>query len=437
MAWNEPGKSDQDPWGNSSKDQKQPEKPRENPRENPRETKSSNTGREQPNPFKRKTATNELDELLKKLQGMLGGAGGNGNLNGGITGKGIATIGAIAFIIWMLSGIYIVDTAERGVITRFGAFTETTGPGPHWRLPYPIESVHKVNIDRVRTAEIGYRSDANNRSGSVLAESLMLTRDENIIDLRIAVQYQVQDAAEYLFNVRNPDETLRIASESAIREIVGKNSMDFVLTQGRNQVVAEVRELTQKNLDNWRSGLIITSVNLQDAQPPEQVQAAFADVVKAREDRERLINEAEAYSNKILPEARGQAARIVQEAKAYRDQVIARSEGQASRFNSVVAEYKKAPEVMRERLYLEALTDVFASSSKVLLGTQEGSSNLLYLPLDKMVGNQQVQVPFNNANQNQGADAKANATTRPGSASSNAANERPSVRDFLRTRELR
>lgn len=433
MAWNEPGKSDQDPWGNSSKDQKQPEKPRENPRENPRETKSSNTGREQPNPFKRKSATNELDELLKKLQGMLGGAGGNGNFNGGITGKGIATIGVIIFIIWMLSGIYIVDTAERGVITRFGAFTETTGPGPHWRLPYPIESVRKVNIDRVRTAEIGYRSDVNNRSGSVLAESLMLTRDENIVDLRIAVQYQVKDAAEYLFNVTNPDETLRIASESAVREIVGKNSMDFVLTQGRNQVVAEVRELTQRNLDNYRSGLIITSVNLQDAQPPEQVQSAFADVVKAREDRERLINEAEAYANKILPEARGQAARIVQEAKAYRDQVIARSEGQASRFNSVVAEYKKAPEVMRERLYLEALTDVFANSSKVLLGTQEGSSNLLYLPLDKMVGNQETQVPFNVNNQNSSANAQ---ETRSGSANANTGN-RTNVRDFLRSRELR
>lgn len=419
MAWNEPGKSDQDPWGSSSKDKKT------------NGSKPSNNNRQT------KSGGNEVDELLKKLQGLLGGSGGNNNFNGAISTKGIAAIAAIIFIVWMLSGIYIIDTAERGVITRFGSYTETTGPGPHWRLPYPIESVRKVNVDRIRTVEIGYRSDAQNRSGSVLAESLMLTRDENIVDLRIAVQYRVQDVAEYLFYVTNPDETLRDAAESAIREIVGKNTMDFVLTQGRNQVVAMVRELTQKNLDRYQSGLIITSVNLQDAQPPEQVQAAFADVVKAREDRERLINEAEAYSNKILPEARGQAARIVQEAQAYRDQVVARSEGQASRFNSVVAEYKKAPEVMRERLYLEALTDVLSNSSKVLLGTQEGSSNLLYLPLDKMVGNQEVTVPFNAANPANSSSSSSSQPQDARSSSSANSNARPNVRDFLRSRELR
>ena len=415
MAWNEPGKSGQDPWGNGGNSGKK------------EEPKGPNKRNEQ-----------DIDELLKKAQQMFGGAGGK--FNGGLGGIGGGVILLVILVVWLLSGIYIVDTAERGVVTRFGAFVEITGPGPHWHMPYPIENVRKVNVDRIRTAEIGYRSDAQNRAGSVLAESLMLTRDENIVDVRIAIQYRVQNAADYLFNVNDPDESLRAAAESAIREIVGKNSMDFVLTQGRNEVVALVRELTQSNLDTYQAGLLITSVNLQDAQPPEQVQAAFADVVKAREDRERLINEAEAYSNKILPEARGQAARIVEEAQAYRDQVVARAEGQASRFDSVVAEYKKSPQVMRERLYLETMSSVLSNTSKVLLGA-EGGNNLMYLPLDKMMSgqNQSVNVPFNTNATTPNAAANNNQANRNSNSGTNNSNSGSStnIRDYLRNRELR
>lgn len=414
MAWNEPGKPGQDPWGNSGGSSGKKDEPKE----------------------PKKRSDQDIDELLKKAQQMFGGAGNK--FNGGIGGIGGGAIFLIILVVWLLSGIYIVDTAERGVVTRFGALVTETMPGPHWHIPYPIESVTKVNVDRIRTTEIGYRSDAQNRSGSVLAESLMLTRDENIVDVRIAVQYRVQSAADYLFNVKDPDESLLASSESAIREIVGKNTMDFVLTQGRNEVVAQVRELTQKNLDDYEAGLFITSVNLQDAQPPEQVQSAFADVVKAREDRERLINEAEAYANRILPEARGQAARIVEEARAYRDQVVSRAEGQADRFTSVVTEYKKSPEIMRERLYLDAMSAVLSNTSKVLMGA-EGSNNIMYLPLDKMMGSgsgsNQSTLPLspitgqgssNNTNNSQGSSTPANQ-----------AKSDTNIRDYLRQRELR
>lgn len=416
MAWNEPGKSGQDPWGGGNKSGK---------KEEPK------------GPNKRNES--ELDELLKKAQQMFSGGGG-GKFSSGIGGVGGSVILLVLLVVWLLSGIYIVDTAERGVVTRFGALVEETIPGPHWHLPYPIESVRKVNVDRIRTAEIGYRSDSQNRAGSVLAESLMLTRDENIVDIRIAIQYRVQKASDYLFFVSDPDESLRAASESAVREIVGKNTMDFVLTQGRNEVVAMVRQLTQKNLDMYQTGILITSVNLQDAQPPEQVQAAFADVVKAREDRERLINEAEGYSNKILPEARGKAARIVEEAQAYRDQVVARSEGQASRFNSVVAEYKKSPQVMRERLYLQTMTNVLANTSKVLLGSTD-SNNLMYLPLDKMMSgssSQPVNVPFTSGSTAAGTNSRVDSsqTTNTTSRSSSTPSQ-TNIREYLRNRELR
>ncbi|MBE0494279.1 MAG: FtsH protease activity modulator HflK [Thiomicrospira sp.] len=410
MAWNEPGKPGQDPWGNSG----------------------GGSGKKDEPKGPKKSTDQDIDELLKKAQKMFGGAGSK--FSGGIGGIGGGAIFLIVLVIWLLSGIYIVDTAERGVVTRFGAYVTETGPGPHWHIPYPIESVTKVNVDRIRTTEIGYRSDAQNRSGSVLAESLMLTRDENIVDVRIAVQYRVQSASDYLFNVKNPDESLRASSESAIREIVGKNSMDFVLTQGRNEVVALVRELTQKNLNDYQAGLFVTTVNLQDAQPPEQVQSAFADVVKAREDRERLINEAEAYANRILPEARGQAARIVEEARAYRDQVVSEAQGQADRFTSVVTEYKKSPDIMRERLYLDAMTTVLSKSSKVLMGS-EGSNNIMYLPLDKMMGSggaSQPTSPFPPIT-GQGSTNRPQGSSTP----ANQAQSDTNIRDYLRQRELR
>ena len=414
MAWNEPGKSDQDPWGNSGG--------------------SGNNGGDKKPP--KKSNNDDIDQLLKKAQSILGGAGGklgdSGSGLGGIGGLGGSLILAVIVVVWLLSGIYIVDPAERGVVTRFGAFVEETKAGPHWHIPYPIEKVRIVNVDQVRTAEIGYRSDVSNRSGNVLNESLMLTKDENIVDLKIAVQYQVESANQYLFELTDPDQTLRAVTESSLREVVGQSTMDFVLTQGRDEVVARVQTLAQERLDAYKTGLRITSVNLQDAQPPEQVQSAFADVVKAREDRERLINEAEAYANDILPKARGKAARELEEASAYHDRVIAQAEGESARFSSIVAEYKKAPEVTRKRLYIDAVSSVMSKSSKVFVGS-DSSNNLLYLPLDKMVGLSQSALPANvNIQATTPSVAPAQATNQ-----SSSTNNKTGIREYLRNRELR
>lgn len=398
MAWNEPGKPGQDPWGNNSKDPKKPNGQRPDP---------------------------DLDELLKKLQGFFGG----GNMGGGFNAKGIGVGLVVAIIIWLLSGIYTVDSPERGVVKRFGAYVEQTTAGLHWHLPWPIETVTLVNVDRIRTAEIGYRTGAN-RGGNVLSESLMLTKDENIVDIKIAVQYKVSDAKKYLYDVSDPDMTLRALTESALREVVGQNTMDFVLTEGRDEVVNKVKVLTQKSLEKYQTGLMITSLNLQDAQPPEQVQDAFADVVKAREDRERLINEAEAYSNDILPKARGNAARQIEEARAYHDSVIARATGQASRFDSIVTEYNKAPKVTRERLYIDAITNVLESTSKIFIGSNS-SNNLLYLPLDKMIHNS-PHVPLKPESKTSASDASASTSSQV-----KRSNLRSNIRELLRTRELR
>jgi membrane protease subunit HflK len=411
MAWNEPGKSNQDPWGNSGNS-----------------GGSGNGGDNKP-----PKNNDDLDQLIKKAQSILGGAGSKMGNSGGIGGIGGSLIFGVIVVVWLLSGIYIVDPAERGVVTRFGAYVEETKAGPHWHIPYPIETVRIVNVDQVRTAEIGYRSDVRNRAGSVPNESLMLTKDENIVDLKIAVQYQVESANQYLFEVTDPDVTLRAAIESALREVVGQSRMDFVLTEGRNEVVARVQDLAQERLTAYKTGLRITSVNLQDAQPPEQVQSAFADVVKAREDRERLINEAEAYANDILPKARGQAARELEEASAYHDQVIANAEGESARFVSIVNEYKKAPEVTRKRLYIDAVSSVLGKTSKIFVGSESGN-NLLYLPLDKMTGqSSQASVPFkqdSNVNQssNQAANSVQNTRQNP---------PQTNIREYLRNRELR
>lgn len=405
MAWNEPGKPGQDPWGNSG-------------------------GGNRPNGSKKPNGSNQdpdLNELLKKAQDFLGG--GNNQL-GGEKGTWIGAV--VLLIIWLLSGIYTVDSPERGVVKRFGAYAQETKAGLHWHLPWPIETVTIVNVDRIRTAEIGYRSDSQNRSGSVLSESLMLSKDENIVDIRIAVQYKVSDAKKYLYDVAEPDMTLRSLTESALREVVGRNKMDFVLTEGRDEVVSKVQDITQKNLDRYNTGLMITSLNLQDAQPPEQVQGAFSDVVKAREDRVRLISEAEAYANDILPKARGLAARQIEEARAYRDQVIARATGQASRFESVMNEYQKAPVVTRERLYLDTMTRVLSSTSKVFVGSDSGT-NLLYLPLDKMMSNQQATVPFSSVDQSTAKPSPNSAGSTPSTSSGKGTN----IRELLRTRELR
>ncbi len=414
MAWNEPGKSGQDPWGGDSnaKDKKRSEDPKE------------------PNQPRRPKSEPDLDELLKKAQKFFGGSNG-GNMTGGLGKKGNILIATILVAVWMLSGLYTVDSPERGVVKRFGAYTDETTAGLHWHLPWPIETVTMVNVDRIRTAEIGYRSDANNRNGTVPSEALMLTKDENIIDIKIAVQYQVGNAEEYLYATSDPDLTLREVLESSLREVVGQSRMDFVLTEGRDEVVARVQKLTQAKLDAYKTGLIITSLNLQDAQPPEQVQGAFADVVKAREDKERLINEAETYSNDILPKARGQAARQLEEARAYYDAQIAKATGQTSRFESILTEYKKSPRVTRDRLYIDAITHVFVSTSKVFVGTESGT-NLLYLPLGKMMSNQNI-APYAPAMNE--ALSKAPAQTQSGSRTHQ--EKTGNIRDFLSNRELR
>lgn len=355
MGWNEPGGNNRDPWGGGGRDQGPP----------------------------------DLDEVIRKLSDKLGGlfggkAGGGGGGRAGPTGRGgVWIIAAIVVIGWILSGIYIVDAGKRGVVLRFGNYVDTTMPGPHWRLPFPLESHEIVNVEERRAEEIGYRS-TERTSRSLPEEALMLTQDENIVDIRLAVQYQISDPRDYLFSVNEPQATLRQVVESATRETIGKSTMDFVLTEGRSEIVADIKALSQKILDRYKTGLALTNVNLQDAQPPEEVQDAFADAIKAREDEQRLKNEAEAYSNEIIPKARGQAARRLQEAEAYRDQVIARAEGDASRFEQLLTEYQKAPDVTRQRLYLEGMENILANTSKVLVDV-EGGNNLLYLPVDRLL----------------------------------------------------
>ncbi len=414
MAWNEPGKPGQDPWGNSN---------------------NSGNGDKPPEEPKRSNQSNnndpDLDEMLRKAQQLFGGVKNKMGGGGSIGAKGITAIIVLIAFVWMLSGIYIIEPAERGVVTRFGALTVETTAGPHWHIPYPFESVTKVNVDRIRIAEIGYRFDNRNQAGNVISESLMLTKDENIVDIKVAVQYKVKSASDYLFAVSDPDNSLRAIIESALREVVGQNRMEFILTQGREEVVAKVKEISQITLDKYQTGLFITTVNLQDAQPPEQVQAAFADAVKAREDRERLINEAQAYANDILPRARGQAARMLEEASAHHDRVIAEATGKSSRFLSILEQYELSPEVVRKRLYVDAIANVLGNSSKIFMGA-ESSNNLLYLPLGQMMGGQQQQatIPF----QQLGSAVSPQLGAQP---VGRAANQPGNIRDFLSAREIR
>jgi len=344
MAWNEPGGSgNKDPWGSRSPEQGPP----------------------------------DLDEIIRrfqrKLAGLFGGgssSGGKGNAFGGIG----LIIGALV-LLWGLSGLYFIKEGNRGVVLEFGAYKETTGAGMHW-YPRFIQSVQKVDIEAIRSIDLGVNSTS---------ESLMLTQDENIVDIKFTAQYKVSDPRDYLFSVTDPKETLQQAMESAIREVVGKSDMDFIITGGRGEVVVQAQKLMQEILDKYHTGLMVTSLNMQDAQAPQQVQGAFVDAIKAREDEQRLKNEAEAYSNDILPKARGQAARIEEEASAYKEQVILQAKGETERFLKVLAEYKKAPNVMRDRLYLDSMESVLSKSSKVIVDTK-GNNNLIYLPLDKIAG---------------------------------------------------
>lgn len=344
MPWNEPGK-DKDPWGQRNND-----------------------------------APPDLDEVFKNLKKKLGGVLGNGRGGSGKSGgssedyTGIIMIALVAVVVvWALSGIYIVDEGKRGVETRFGAKGDVTMPGPHWRLPWPIDMVEQVDVEGIRTTN---------------HNSQMLTEDENIVALSLAVQYNVKNAQDYTFEVRDPDVTLKQAAETAIREVVGKNKMDFIITDGRSEIASETKRIMQEILDSYQTGLNVMQVNLNEAQPPEEVQDAFADAIKAREDEQRIINEANAYRNDIVPKARGDAQGMLEEAEAYRTQVLKSSQGETERFNQLLAEYQRAPEVTRERLYIETLEEVMSNNPKVVLDVQNGN-NLTYLPLDRLMSNSQ------------------------------------------------
>lgn len=360
MSWNEPGGSKKDPW--SGRD-KQPDKP------------------------------SEIDEAIRlwqeKMGKMFGGGDGSGNSRfaGPLGGFGLLALAGIG--VWVFTGIYIVDEGNRGVVTRFGKYLETTMPGPHWHIPSPIESVDTVNVENQRSVEVGYRSSGARQqsAGAVPKEALMLTQDENIVDVRLAVQYQIKDAKDFVFNVRDPEATLKQVTESAERGIVGKNNMDFVLTEGRSEIADEIKAEIQQILDEYKAGIRLTSVNLVDAQPPEEVQGAFEDAIKAREDEQRLKNEAESYANDVIPKARGAAARQMAEAEGYKQKVIARAQGDAARFGKMLAEYEKAPEVTRKRLYLDAMQSVLHGSHTIMVDSKAGN-NLMYLPLDKLVAAQ-------------------------------------------------
>ena len=269
----------------------------------------------------------------------------------------------------MATGFYKIEEAERGIILRFGKHVDTTQSGLHWHWPTPIESVTKVDITKVHPVPL---------------RATMLTQDENIVDIEGTIQYQVADATAYLFNVRTPEISLSQAAESALRESIGTSKMDFVITEGRGQIAFQVEKLLQEIMDAYGTGIKVIKVNILDAKPPEAVKDAFDDVTQAREDEVRLINEAEAYRNEVLPKARGAAARLREEADAYSQEVIARSEGEADRFSQLLSAYQKAPDVTRDRLYLDMMESVLGNSSKVLVDI-EGNNNLLYLPLDKLM----------------------------------------------------
>ncbi len=341
MAWNEPGGGNKDPWGNNGGDQGPP----------------------------------DLDEAFRKLQDKLNGIFGGGGSGGGggsrgkdISGSLIALIILLIVIIWAGFGIYQVDEQNRAIVLRLGKYLDTYGPGLHWNPPL-IDSKFIVKV----TEERQYQTSG-----------LMLTQDENIVYIPLTVQYNVADPKAFALKVRAPEQSLRHATDSALRHVVGSSELDDVVSIGRERLGVEIQERLQEYLDNYGTGIEVVTINVQEAKPPEEVKEAYDDVIKAREDQERAINEAQAYANGIIPEARGRAQRIIEEAKGYKAKVTVEAEGEAQRFEELLAEYSKAPEVTRERLYLDAMQDVMNSSSKVLVDV-EGGNNMMYLPLDKLL----------------------------------------------------
>lgn len=397
MAWNEPGGGNgKDPWSGKGGDQGPP----------------------------------DLDEVVRKLQEKMGGlfggrrrggGGGDGGDGptpirggGGARGAGIGVIVGIALLVLLaVQSFYIIEPAERGVIKRFGAYLKVTEPGPHLKLPF-IDEVMTVDVDKVH--EFPHRAQ-------------MLTKDENIVDLVLSVQYRILDPADYLFQDANPENAIRGGMESALREVIGRSLLDDITTENRSGIAIEVQTGTQQLMDLYRTGLTVLNINIQDAGPPEVVADAFADAIKAREDNVRLQNQAEAYANDVVPKARGAAARIVEDARAHRAKVVAEAEGESQRFLALLAEYAKAPRVTRERLYLDTLQDVLANSSKVMLDTGAGNSNLTYLPLDKIL-------------EDSARRSRSQLSTTPGMSSDSSmptgSSEPPSrSRDFNRTGRMR
>jgi modulator of FtsH protease HflK len=346
MGWNEPpdGKKDKDPWGNRG-----------------------NNGEGPP----------DLNEIIDKMQKGLGGMFGGGpkriNNNDSMFPFLIAIILLVAWLIFDMT--YLIDQQERGAVLRFGKHVETLEPGLNFRLPRPIENVIVANVGRVQR---------------MTHRATMLTQDENIVDLEIAVKWKIkEDPSDFLFNVNMPIATLKQVTESVVREVVGKNKLDYVLTEGRAEIAEEQRKLIASVLDElYNIGIHIESVEMLSVKPPEQVKAAFDDAIKAREDEQRYVNEAKAYQNKIIPIARGNAARLIEESNGYKARVISRAEGEASRFEQLLTEYQRAPEVTRERLYIDAIESVYSNSSKVFIDNDNGNS-LMYLPIDKLIEKRQ------------------------------------------------
>ncbi len=345
MAWNEPGGNDRDPWSGGGKDQGPP----------------------------------DLDEVVKKLQEKMGGlfggrrGGGSGRGAGGIPGGNskliMILIAVVVVVLLAIKGFYIVQPAERGVVQRLGAFHTVTTPGPHFLIPF-VDKVTIINVDQVN--KFGHRAQ-------------MLTRDENIVDITLTVQYRVQDAANFLFRDADPVKTIYNAVESALREVTGKSTLDEIITQNRSAIAAMVKQNTQKLLNFYQTGLVVTNINIQDAKPPEEVKDAFDDATRAMADKERVQNQAEAYANDIVPRARGAAARQIENAKAYTAKVVSEAKGESKRFLELYSAYSRAPEVTRERLYLETMQDVLSETGKVILDVKQGSGNVTFLPLDKLI----------------------------------------------------
>ena len=345
MAWNDPGRN-RNPWGN------RPDK-----------------------------GAADIDEALRNLQRKLsqlfggGGDGGRDEGRGGgsggsaMRGFGFSTVALVLVAIWALTGFYVVDAAERGVVTRFGKYVAASEPGLRWHVPWPVEARQIINV-----ATIESFSD----------QTRMLTSDENLVDINIAVQYRRAEPVSFAYNVRDPESTLGEVSESAIREIVGRSTLDFVLEQGRQEITGKTKELVQRTLDSYKTGIEVTTVNLQGVSVPEQVQSSQRDAIKAREDRERLALEAQAYANDILPKAKGSAARQSEDSIAYKARIVADAEGEAQRFAKLLDSYERAPGVTRQRLYYETMEEVFGNTNKVLVDTKAGAGNLIYLPLDKL-----------------------------------------------------